>query len=348
MHELGHFLLAKSFRIRVDEFAIGFPPRIIAKKFGETVYALNLVPFGGYVKIFGEDISDPSSAAVTAPDSFSAKNRLIQALVLVGGIVANILFAWVLLSVVFMIGAPVSAEQYSGSPLSNERLLILDVIPGSPAATAGIRAGDTIVSLSDGRSVVSDPSTALAQDFIAAHGEKTVTILLHRADRDESITVTPIQGLVSGKSAIGISMERVGNLQLSFFPALWEGAVRTVDLFIATGQAIGIFLYQTISFSADFSTISGPVGIVSMVGDARSLGWFYLLSFTALISLNLAVINLIPFPALDGGRLFFVLIEAVTRKRLPAKLMQTLNAIGFVILIAFLIFVTYKDILRLF
>ena len=165
-HELGHFSLAKWFGIRVDEFAIGFPPRIISKKVGETEYSINLIPLGGYVKIYGEDMLDHS--ADLDPDasrSLTAKNRFKQALVLVGGITANILFAWVLLSIVFMVGAPVSKEQYTGTPLHNEQLMVLSVLADSPAGHAGLQEGDVILEVSAGTEVVTKPSVKEVQGW---------------------------------------------------------------------------------------------------------------------------------------------------------------------------------------
>jgi len=347
-HELGHFSLAKWFGIRVDEFAIGFPPRIISKKVGETEYSINLIPLGGYVKIYGEDMLDHS--ADLDPDasrSLTAKNRFKQALVLVGGITANILFAWVLLSIVFMVGAPVSKEQYTGTPLHNEQLMVLSVLADSPAGHAGLQEGDVILEVSAGTEVVTKPSVKEVQGFIASHEGKAIMVNIIRKDAPLSLSVVPQAGIVNDRAAIGISMDEVGTLKLSFFPALLEGAKRTIDLFILVAQSIGIFFYQMFSFQADFSQISGPVGIATMVGNAQALGWFYLISFTALISLNLAVINLIPFPALDGGRLFFLLIETVIRRPLPVKFVRYANGIGFMILIGLLILVTYKDVMHL-
>ena len=309
VHEFGHFIVAKRSGIRVDEFAIGFPPRIISKKFGETNYALNLIPFGGYVKIHGEDPADPS-AATTTDDvrSFSSKNRAIQALVLLGGISMNFIFAWLLISGLFIFGMMVSSSDYPGQSLENERLMIVDVFAESPAAQAGFRPGDSIRALTNTKGVSAPITLPTVQDFIAAHdgGELAVEVL--RGGEITQIKVVPKQGVVTDVAGIGVSLDTVGELELSLISAFIEGAVRMWDLTRLTAVAIAGFLYDAVTFKADLSSISGPVGIARFVGDAWSLGWFYLISFTALISINLAVINLIPFPALDGGRLLFVAI----------------------------------------
>src|SRR3989344_1139596 len=150
VHEFGHFIIAKRSGIRVDEFAIGFPPRIVSKKFGETNYALNLIPFGGYVKIHGEDPADPSADSMADNSrSFSSKNRAIQTLVLLGGISMNFIFAWLLISGLFIFGMTVSSSDYPGQSLQNERLMIVDVFAESPAVQAGLRPGDSIRALTD-------------------------------------------------------------------------------------------------------------------------------------------------------------------------------------------------------
>ncbi|HEY4499153.1 MAG TPA: RIP metalloprotease RseP [Candidatus Paceibacterota bacterium] len=347
VHELGHFLVAKRFGIRVDEFAIGFPPRVVSRKVGETEYSLNLVPIGGYVKIFGEDILSPAPDDSDRSRSFVAKNRAIQASVLLAGVFANVLFAWMLLSAVFMIGATVSKEQYASVVLTDERLLVVAVLDQSPAARAGIKSGDVIRYIRAESGGLSAPTIDEVQRFIGEREGNELVLGVERKSEKREVHMTPVSGIIQDTVGIGISMDTVGTLRLSFFRALAEGTRRTSDLFIATVQGLWDFLYRIVSFNADFSTVAGPVGIAVLVSDAQTLGWFYLVSFTAIISLNLAVINLIPFPALDGGRLFFVIIEAIIRRPLPQRLVRVLNTTGFMLLLVLLVFVTYKDILRL-
>lgn len=347
VHELGHFLVAKKFGIRVDEFALGFPPRLFSVKKGETEYSLNLIPFGGYVKIFGEDFTAIASDDPDKARSFSSKNRGVQSVVLVAGIAANVVFAWMLLSSVFIMGAPVASEQYPDVPLYDERVLVVEVFENSPAHKAGVLSGDTIRSIRGEAEGIDAPSLEELRQFISAREGREVIVGIERKDGLAEYRIIPTSGIVEDGAGIGISMNEVGTLKLPLFKALLEGARRTIDLSLLTARGLGEFLYRIVVFDADFSSVAGPVGIAVLVSEAEALGWFYIVSFTAIISLNLAIINLIPFPALDGGRLFFVLIEAVIRKPLPQKLVYVLNAGGFILLLALLLFVTYKDILHL-
>jgi regulator of sigma E protease len=350
VHEFGHFLAAKWAGIRVNEFGVGFPPRLFGKKFGETLYSVNALPLGGFVKIFGED---PDAASISGPDrerSFVNKPRLVQAGVLVAGVLGNLLLAWLLLSLGFMIGMPTALQDAGAYELEDVRLIATSVLPSSPAAKAGMKAGDQILRIEAGRVGENTETPEDISSFIAAHGGEEVRLYLTRDNRPEQVTVRPEAGVISGEPetpAIGISMGQVGTLTLPLHRALYEGAIRTYNLFIATVVGITSFLVGAIRGVGDFSQIAGPVGIISLVGDASALGLVYLLSFTALISINLTIINLLPFPSLDGGRLLFVIIEAIKGSAIRPAVANTLNAVGFVLLILLMIAVTYNDIVRL-
>lgn len=356
VHELGHFLVAKKFGIRVDEFGLGYPPR--AKKlftWKNTLFTLNWLPFGGFVKIFGENPEQlelpahgqEESSQITptaSQDSFQSKKHSVQASVLVAGVVGNFLFAWLLFSLGFITGLPAPANL--SLPIENAHTVITTVIPDSPAALAGLKSGDTIVSLSrDG--VFSGISPEEASDFIT----KLPTPIIFEIERGSEIlkkTVTPEEGIISDKPAVGISMDIIGIVKLAPHKAIWQGLKTTSKLTLLTGQAIGVFIVQAFSGQANLSEITGPVGIVGMVGDARELGFVYILTFTALISINLAIINLLPIPALDGGRLLFVGIEAVTRRRIPPRVFSIVNAIGFALLILLMVLITIQDVRNIF
>ncbi len=233
VHELGHFLAAKISGVRVDEFAIGFPPRIFSKTIGETKYSIGCLPLGGFVKIFGED----GETREAGDDSFANKSKWIQVFILISGIVGNIIFAWILFSVALMLG------------------------------------------------------------------------------------------------------------HTGFLSSLYEGAANTAYAFWAI--VVGFFQIIVDAFRGvnDFGELSGPVGIAALIGQARELGAAYLLSFTAFISLNLAVINLVPFPALDGGRILFVIIETIKGKNISEKVTNAVNTVGFSILMLLVVIVTIKDVL---
>lgn len=346
VHELGHFIAAKRAGIRVDEFGLGYPPRAWGVKKGETTYSLNWLPFGGFVKIFGEDPDDESLAGPDKRRSMSHKPRYVQALVLAAGIIFNVLFAWVLVSAGYMTGLPSSVE--SGDNVRDAKLMVIGTVPGSPAEAAGLKPGDLVVGLRAGDAAAADLSPKGVQDFIRANEDETITILRERDGVRDEVSAAPVEGLVPEQKAVGFSMDLVGMLKLPPHEALLEGAKTTWGMTQAIVVGIAMLIGGAFSGAADLSQVTGPVGIAGMVGDAQELGFAYILTFTAFISLNLAVINLVPFPALDGGRILFVLIEAIRRRPLSPRVANTANAIGFVLLLALMAVVTVNDIVRLF
>jgi regulator of sigma E protease len=348
VHEFGHFYAAKKSGVRVDEFGLGFPPRLYSWKKGETVYSINAIPFGGFVKIFGEN---PDAESLSGPDSsrsFVNKSRPIQALILAAGIILNIVFAWVLFSIAFMSGMTMGVSDASEKYVTEKHVIVLDVLPNSPSAKAGFIAGDEILSLSLNGASTTASSVEAVQSAVQGSNGKKVAFEVQRIAEKKYIEIAPEKGVLGDKYAVGISMDLVGKANLPFFVALWEGAKLTGNMFINIVVSLYDLIRDAVVGEADLSQISGPVGIARLVGDAGKLGVVYLLSFTAFISINLAVLNLIPFPALDGGRILFVAIEAIRRKAIPHKVANAVNAVGFGLLILFMLFVTYRDIAKLF
>ncbi len=344
VHELGHFAVAKLFGIRVDEFGMGFPPRAI-KLFSRngTDYTLNWIPFGGFVKIYGEDSLEKND-----PDfnrSMVAKAWWKQILVLVAGVVMNILLAWVLFSGILMAGAPTAASQTDRPELlRNTALTVLEVLPGSPADNAGIRAGDRIVRAVDSTGILINATPDGFTSFVRATplGEG-ISLSLVRGKEPIEITVLP--SLTNDRPTIGVSIDVVGMQDgLPFFQALNQGARTALGTFTTTFQSFG----KLITGKLGLNNLSGPVGLTHVVGDAQKVGFLYLVMLTAIISINLAVINILPFPALDGGRILFVLIEKLIRRPLPPKAVQWVNGIGFGLLILLMLIITVKDIIKLF
>lgn len=346
VHELGHFLAAKRAGVRVDEFGIGFPPRLWKKKVGETVYSVNAFPIGGFVKIFGEDPTHESLKGRDSSRSLTHQSRFVQAWIIGAGIVFNLLFAWLLISIGFMVGLPYSVDDSAyGARVQNPSLTITQVMPMSPAEEAGIKGGDIIVSLSSGMDKLTNPSVNTTQNFIGSHEEMELTYL--RGTETKTVTVGGAEGFINGRRAIGISLDIVGVLKLPIHEALYVGLTTTAS--ITVSMAIGIleFFKNIFIGQADFQDISGPVGIVGIVSDAGALGFIHLVSLTAIISINLALINLLPFPALDGGRLFFLFIEWIKRSPIKPEVANIANGIGFLILIAFMVFITFHDIAKI-
>lgn len=351
VHEFGHFLFAKKFGIRVDEFGLGFPPKIWGRKYGETEYTLNWIPFGGFVRIFGEN---PDSDSLQGPDAKRAmvnKPRWQQAIVLFGGILFNFIFAWILISFAFFSGVPASREDYAeyNQHITDTRIAITQVNSSSPAEKSGIKAGDSILKITAGSIIVEGDALTIAviKDTLTRSGNP-VEMHLRRGGADTSVTVIPEKGIIEGKYGIGIAMEDVGTLELPAHLAVYEGGKFTLHMIAGVATGLWDLIAGIAKGKPDLSSISGPVGIAGLVGDAAKLGITYLFMFTALISINLGVINLVPFPALDGGRLFVLLIEAIRRKPLQPRVINRMNTIGFVILLAIMLLVTFKDLFKYF
>lgn len=350
VHELGHFLAAKRAGVKVEEFGFGYPPRAATLGFWKgTRFSLNWIPFGGFVKIFGENYEENAEPEKGSSQGtkFSDVSKKWQGAILAAGVFFNIIFAWLLFSTTFMIGMPTSKDNDMGLPVQNTQIMVISVLPDSPASRADIKAGDKILSISRGGVALKQISPDSISDFIHSSSEPVVLEVL-RGEEKKSIEVAPISGLAEDKKIIGITMDEVGILRLNPLRAVWEGFKTTINLFYLTVTGILGLIYGAFAGTADLSQVTGPVGIVGLVGDASRLGLTYLLTFTALISINLAVVNLLPFPALDGGRLVFVAIEAVTRKKIKPNLAQWVNMVGFAVLLILMALVTVKDIKNLF
>jgi len=451
VHEWGHFIVAKKTGMRVDEFGIGFPPKLFGIKRGETEYTFNALPIGGFVRIFGENGEEPFSpveseandrrseakaeageggtkvilqnmsyqgseispveseandrrseakaeageggtkvilqnmsyqgseispveseandrrseakaeagegraqlAKTTKPDtrSFNSRPKWAQALVLIAGVVMNVLFAWVLFSVTFMVGIPTAVDETVAGP--EAQLVVAGTLSDSPAA--GIPVGAVVTSLSsavtDNPQSLLNPTPSTFTGFVSSVASSELLITYEIDGISQETVVVPVQGLIAGNSeryAVGTSLVLVETKQESFFAAILSGGQATISGLQAIIVGLVTLIGQSFTGTADFTQIAGPVGIVGLVGDAAAFGLTALLTFTAIISLNLAVINLLPFPALDGGRLVFVAIETMTGKDIPPQWSGRINLVGFALLLLLMVLVTYNDIINLF
>ncbi|MEK7569772.1 MAG: site-2 protease family protein [Patescibacteria group bacterium] len=345
VHEFGHFFTAKRFGIRVDEFGFGFPPKLFGVKKGETEYSFNALPFGGFVKIFGENPDEESIAGPDATRSLVNRPKWQQASVLFAGVFANFLLAWLLFSFALMSGFPMSAGG-SAEKLEDVHLAVVSVIKDSPADKAGIEPGARIENARSGEDVLLEINPESLKDFVGAHAGKEIEIgYLLAGGEARSATMTP--EVKDNTPMIGIAMDMIGIAKTPFLLAFWKGLVLTLDL--AKSLIVGLYtlIVEALAGQGSLASITGPVGLVGIVGVAYKFGFTYLLSFTALISINLAVLNLIPFPALDGGRLFFLLVEKIKGSRIHPRIANAANAIGFALLILLMLAVTYHDIARL-
>lgn len=347
VHEWGHFIVAKKTGMRVDEFGIGFPPKLFGVKRGETEYTFNALPIGGFVKIWGENYEDAS--AEQSPDTgrgFSSRPKWAQALVLIAGVTMNVIFAWLLFAGTYMIGVPTAVPASEAG--ENAELFIGMTLEESPAGM--LQPGTVITSARSEGQTLSAPNPDSFTEFIQSTAPAPLFVAYEYGDETGEVELQPVQGLLEDdpeRYAIGASLTMVENESMPVHTALWQGLVSTWDGLGAIVTGLSGLIAQSFSGDADFSQVAGPVGIVGMVGDAAAFGITALMTFTAIISLNLAVINLLPVPALDGGRLVFVAIEAVTGKPIPPEWAGRVNLIGFALLMTLMILVTYNDIVRL-
>ncbi len=352
-HEFGHFIIAKFFGIRVDEFGFGFPPKLYGIKKGETEYTFNLIPFGGFVKIYGEDTSEEllSGKDKDSKRALTGKPKLVQAAVLVGGVFFNFLLAWFLISTGITIGAPVSVSALPERLIVNDvKLTITNVFPDTPADKAGLKSGDNIIFLSTDEQALQDSDLTVdrVKDFIATHGDKKIFLGYKRGEEINTVEVVPIKGILEEKTAIGVSLDMVGVLKLPFYRSALEGFVITARLTRDMVFGLTEFIFGFFTGESSLKSVSGPIGIIGIVGDASKMGLVYLLNIIAIISINLAVLNMMPFPALDGGRLMFLFFEYLKGSPISPKVFNAVNIIGFIVLMSFMLVVTYGDVVKIF
>lgn len=345
VHEFGHFVAAKLSGMRVDEFGLGYPPRAATiAKIGETVYTLNWLPFGGFVKIYGEDGDGENTRA------FSRRPRVLQALVLVAGIAMNLLFAYVLITGALISGTPRALSASELAQAHSMELAVAAVLPGSPAAQAGLLPGDSILSAKDATGTWHAADPASFTTFIAESVGAPVTLSVQRNGSELSVVATPVAGVVTSdpsRYALGVEVATIGIVPLSLGKAIVQGASFTWSATVLTAEGLLHFFYSIFTLRADLSQVAGPVGIATAVGSASAQGIGNLFAIMAIISINLALINLIPIPALDGGRLLFVIIESVIRRPIKPSFARAANAIGFMLLVLLMVVVTAHDLFRI-
>ena len=342
LHEFGHFILAKKFGVKVEEFGIGIPPRIFGKKLGETIYSINLIPFGAFVKLFGEekDIEDPQS--------FSFKPIWQRALIVLGGVVSFWIISAVLLTFVFWLGAPQQISDDANHNLINPKVQIVAIAPNSPAQTADLKPGDTIRELKVNNQQLLINKVKEVQDFTEQFKGQEIILIIERNKEVFEVSLTPRVNPPAGEGAMGVALARTATISYPWFKAPWLGITATVNLTILIIQGWYQAIVNAISGMPTGVQIMGPVGIFNLLRQAGEMGINYYLYLIAVISLFLAVFNILPIPALDGGKLFFLGIEKIRGKPVPSKIEQKITMFFFVLLLALILFFTLKDIQRIF
>lgn len=339
VHEFGHFFAAKRSGAAVDEFGFGFPPRLWSIRRGETRYSLNLIPLGGFVKVRGED------SATSEAGSFSTLSLGRRAWVLASGVFMNVFLALTLFFIGFVVGTPTALpdELPSGAIVRDKNLQIVTVVENSPAGKSGMLPGDVLVEI-DGQ-----PQSSLedVQDYNNSRSGEEEMVLVQRGKTTMTVRVTPqVLPTSEGRAVWGVELLETGIVRFPIHQAIVRAVTVTATMLWNIVQAFGDLLRQLFSTQTLPQDVTGPIGIAVLTGRVVDLGLLHVIQFTALLSLNLAIINALPFPALDGGRLLFLLIELISRKRVNAKVERIVHATGFAILLLLITAITFRDVGR--
>lgn len=344
-HEFGHFIAAKGFGVKVEEFGVGYPPRALSfGKWKGTEYTLNWIPFGGFVRLFGDE-----GQGIKGRGSMVDAHRAVQAMILVAGVAANVVVAWLLFAIALHIGIP--HEVAPTDSQAGARLMIAQVLPGSPAEAAGLSAGDVITAVSDSKgSSVGSVTAQNVISFVKARAGEAMSVYYLHAGALRKVSIIAAHGVVPGASdqpALGVELVAVRIVSLPWPQALVQAFAGTKNAISSAWGGLVSIVQNLATGSSALSDVVGPVGLVGVVGEVAQNGLGNVLSLTAFISINLAIINLIPIPALDGGRLLVLAIEAAARRSAPRVAVQLLNTFGIALIIFLMVTVTYHDITRL-
>lgn len=353
VHEFGHFIVARRNGIKADEFGFGFPPRFVGVVKNDTtgkydiiwgnrdiasphtIYSFNWIPLGGFVKIKGEE-----GGQTTDTDSFANKPAWTRIKVLGAGVAMNFLLAWVLISLVYILGLPqpISPDQRGKYP--DQKVQILEVKPGTPAADMHLRPLDEIISI-DGKTVVTTEEVTSA---IAAKKGQEFSLVIKRGESVMTLQGVPRTEYPKNEGALGISLSETALMRYPWYEAIIEGGKTTVKvtetIFVYLGKMLASLVGGAEKVALD---VTGPVGIVYLTKQMTEMGFSYLLWFAALLSINLGIFNILPIPALDGGRIFFILIEKIKGKPVSHFIENRIHQVGFMLLLFLMLLVTIRD-----
>jgi len=344
LHELGHFIAAKKCGVKVEEFGIGYPPRIVGKKFGETIYSLNIIPFGAFVKIHGEegDVEDYRS--------FIGRPMYQRILIVLGGVISFWVISAILLSVLFSLGIPTPVTD-KATNVVRPKVQVAEIAKGSPAEQAGLEPLDIIREIRYQDEYLRTDKVKEMVGFIDEYKGKKITLTIQRWEETFEVSLVPRSSPPAGEGAVGVALTRTALVPFPWYEAPFRGIVATGNITWTALQGIAGMFGNVIQEGElpPGASLMGPLGIFDFLKHAWQLGLNYFLYFVALISIFLAIFNLLPIPALDGGKLLFLIIEAVRGKPVAQKVEQNITAFFFILLITMMIFVTIKfDIPRVF
>ncbi len=338
VHEFGHFIMAKKIGIKVEEFGFGLPPRIWGVKKGETIYSINWLPIGGFVKLAGEDeeTEHKSQNSMTKQELkryFFARSKKERAAVLLAGVTMNFILAVTIVSFIFTQGVSVPTETVH----------IEKVIANSPASSAGLVEKDIIRQYGDYQIKSNQELIEAAKKY----GDQEVSIELERQGKAVILTITARKNPPPNEGPLGIVITNLEERRYPFYLAPFYGLVETTKMSVMMLQALGVMLYKLVTFQPIGADIAGPIGIAQVTGEAVKFGFTAVLQLMGILSLNLAIINILPIPALDGGRLMFVVLEKFIGRRVKPKIELIAHQIGMAILLSLIVLVTINDILRI-
>ena len=340
LHEFGHFITAKKFGIKVKEFGFGYPPRLFGKKFGDTLYSVNLLPFGAFVSIPSMEGGENDD-----PNSFCRKPIWQRALVLFAGVAMFWIIAWVIFSIIMVtVGAPTAIEDDAQGDFSDPVIKIVQITKESPATEAGLKLGDTIQKISIEEKQFSINGVAEVYELIGENKGKEITLTVQRGQEIKDISLVPRINATEEEGAIGIVPARVALVRYSWWEAPWKGAQATYSLTLAIINGFASAISKAINGVPSGVQLMGIVGLFDLMGEVAGIGVAYYLQFVAIISIHLAVLNLLPIPAIDGGRIFFLGIEKIKGSPINQKIEHGINNGFFILLIVLMVLITYKDI----
>jgi len=357
VHEFGHFWVARRMGVTAEEFGFGFPPRAIGiyknregkwrlvwgktevKDAVSTIYSINWVPLGGFVKIKGEEGENADER-----DSFASKKVWQRAAILLAGVTMNVVLAGALISLGYMVGLPQSLDSIKpNASVSERKIQIVQIQPESPAKEAGLKVGDILMSI-NGQEL---ESTQAVQEFTNKNADEKLNYKLKRGGETVSARIQPEELEGSDRAGVGIAITETGIVRYPVFTAIWEGikttVMVTIAILVAFYELIKGLIVSEPTVSAD---VAGPVGIAALTGQMIQLGFAYVLQFTALLSINLAIINALPIPALDGGKLLFLGLEKLKGRPVKPELENTIHYIGFALLMMLIVVITFRDIAK--
>jgi len=337
IHEFGHFLAAKKQGVRVDEFGFGLPPRLFGIKIGETLYSLNLIPLGGFVKLFGEEYHEIKNKNLSSR-AFVNKKPWQKTLIVIAGVIGNFLLGWVLISFLFTQGVPVPTN----------KVIIDGVIANSPAYKSGLKSKDVIINFQSGQKKQAIKDAADIISLSKTYAGKTITLDVLRNNKDIKLTMIPRVSPPKNEGPLGIIITSYEEKKYPWYQAPFLGLKESFLITYKIATELLKTLYQIITTHKTTAQVSGPIGIAKYAGDAIKLGKNAVLELIALLSFNLAIVNILPFPALDGGRLVFIIYEWITGKRSNQNIEKWTNLIGIIILLSFGILISINDIIKIY